>query len=114
MQFKGIRAPISGPSSVGGGISQHPAAAEPRTWRLSALCAQVDPELFFPDKGEPARAALRVCAACPVRVQCLEDALTGDQRYGVWGGTTEIQRRRLRKQRTAATTADGGIPGVAA
>jgi DNA-binding NarL/FixJ family response regulator len=69
-----------------------------------ALCAQVDPELFFPDNGGAhARGAKRVCAACPVTAQCLDYALEleaqqGVAVWGVWGGTTEMQRRTMRRR----------------
>lgn len=60
-----------------------------------ALCAQTDPEIFFPEKGQPGQQALGVCAACPVRDLCL--ATFGPiTAYGVVGGTTAMQRRRKR------------------
>ena len=71
-------------------------------WRHSALCAQDDPELFFPEKGKRSRAARAVCADCPVRKECLSDALTHDRVYGVWGGTTEQERRKLTTTRRVA------------
>jgi len=64
-------------------------------WRDSAVCAQTDPELFFPDKGLRPREAKVVCARCPVRTECLTYALAHDRAYGVWGGTTERERRKL-------------------
>lgn len=70
-------------------------------WQRDALCAQTDPELFFPEKGMPAHKARTVCMACEVRPQCLEFALTTGQVYGVWGGYTEQQRRLLRRFRRA-------------
>ena len=77
-------------------------------WWFAGLCAQTDPELFFPEKGGSTRAAKRVCAGCPVRAQCLEHALAHDERYGVWGGTSERERRRLTHAGTATATATGG------
>ncbi len=53
------------------------------------------PEAFFPPKGQPGLEAKRVCAGCPVRVECLEYALVTDQRWGVWGGTSAFERRAL-------------------
>jgi len=64
-------------------------------WRHSALCAQTDPELFFPEKGNRPQDAKMVCARCPVRAECLTDALAQDRVSGVWGGTTERERRKL-------------------
>ncbi|MGY1605279.1 WhiB family transcriptional regulator [Geodermatophilus sp. SYSU D00815] len=69
------------------------------SWRLDALCAETDPEAFFPEKGGSTREAKRVCAGCPVRLQCLEFALGNDERFGIWGGLSERERRRIRMQR---------------
>jgi len=68
-------------------------------WRLDALCAETDPEAFFPEKGGSTREAKRVCMGCSVRAECLESALTNDERFGIWGGLSERERRRLRLQR---------------
>jgi len=67
-------------------------------WQTDALCAQTDPEAFFPEKGGSTRDAKKVCAACNVRAQCLEYALSNDERFGIWGGMSERERRRLRKR----------------
>lgn len=72
-----------------------------RAWTKSALCAQVDPELFFPEKGGSTREAIAVCASCPVQVECLDDALANNERYGIWGGVAERTRRRLTNPSTA-------------
>ena len=80
-----------------------PAADE--GWRLSALCAETDPEAFFPEKGGSTREAKRVCVGCDVRAECLEFALTNDERFGIWGGLSERERRRLRLQRRDAISA---------
>ena len=66
-------------------------------WQDQALCAETDPEAFFPEKGGSTRAAKRVCSACEVRAVCLEYALTHDERFGIWGGTSEHERRQLRR-----------------
>jgi len=63
-------------------------------WQVDALCAQTDPEMFFPEKGGSTRDAKAVCAVCDVRTRCLEYALANDERYGIWGGLSERQRRR--------------------
>ena len=68
-------------------------------WRADALCAETDPEIFFPDKGESVRPARRICGLCAVRAECLEDALAHDERHGMWGGKTAQQRRKLRHDR---------------
>jgi len=67
-------------------------------WQADALCAQTDPEAFFPEKGGSTRDAKKVCAACTVRSECLEYALANDERFGIWGGLSERERRRLRKR----------------
>lgn len=66
-------------------------------WKARGLCAQTDPDAFFPEKGGATRDAKAVCAACEVRVQCLEYALDRDERFGIWGGTSEFERKKLRK-----------------
>lgn len=68
-------------------------------WRERALCAQTDPEAFFPENGGSSRAAKRICAACDVRLECLEEALENDERYGVFGGLSQEERRRLKRRR---------------
>jgi WhiB family redox-sensing transcriptional regulator len=67
-------------------------------WQERALCAQTDPEAFFPEKGGSTREAKKVCASCEVRVECLEFALANDERFGIWGGLSERERRRVKKQ----------------
>nr|WP_204331298.1 WhiB family transcriptional regulator [Geodermatophilus sabuli] len=69
------------------------------SWRLDALCAETDPEAFFPEKGGSTREAKRVCVGCAVQTECLEYALSNDERFGIWGGLSERERRRLRLQR---------------
>jgi WhiB family transcriptional regulator, redox-sensing transcriptional regulator len=67
-------------------------------WQERALCAQTDPEAFFPEKGGSTREAKRVCASCEVRAQCLEFALAHDERFGIWGGLSERERRRAKRE----------------
>jgi WhiB family redox-sensing transcriptional regulator len=74
------------------------AHALPATWRVDALCAQTDPEVFFPEKGKSTRQAKRLCADCAVTAQCLDQALAADERFGVWGGLSERERRALRRR----------------
>jgi len=64
-------------------------------WWFEGVCAQTDPEVFFPEKGGSVREAKAVCARCPVRAQCLAHALAHGERFGVWGGFSEPERRRL-------------------
>lgn len=80
-------------------VSVLPDLAGEDDWRDSALCAQTGPEAFFPEKGESPRLAKRVCAACPVRAECLEYALEANERFGVWGMKTPRERLRILRQR---------------
>ena len=67
-------------------------------WQDRALCAQTDPEAFFPEKGGSTREAKRVCTGCEVRAECLEYALANDERFGIWGGLSERERRKLKRR----------------
>ena len=70
----------------------------PLSWQVDSLCAQTDPEAFFPEKGGSTREAKKICTSCEVRAQCLEYALENDERFGIWGGLSERERRKLRKR----------------
>jgi WhiB family transcriptional regulator, redox-sensing transcriptional regulator len=72
-------------------------ADEDQEWQDRALCAETDPEAFFPEKGGSTREAKRICSGCEVRAQCLEYALAHDERFGIWGGLSERERRRLKR-----------------
>lgn len=69
-------------------------------WRKVGECRGCDPELFFPQRGEDTTAAKAICRQCIVRSQCLEDVLLRPKEPGVWGGTTEAERRRMRRDMT--------------
>jgi WhiB family transcriptional regulator, redox-sensing transcriptional regulator len=66
-------------------------------WQERALCAQTDPEAFFPEKGGSTREAKKICLGCEVRAECLDYALAHDERFGIWGGLSERERRRLKR-----------------
>jgi WhiB family redox-sensing transcriptional regulator len=70
-----------------------------KAWMQDAACRGADPELFFPVRGETTYEAKAVCAGCPVRFECLEYALRHSERFGIWGGLGERERRRLRQAR---------------
>ena len=72
---------------------------QPVEWQSDARCAEVEPEIFFPERGGSSKAARAVCSECAVRLQCLEYALNNKEQFGIWGGTSERERRRLRKER---------------
>ncbi|WP_084486048.1 WhiB family transcriptional regulator [Humibacter albus] len=88
-----IRLGVPGVSSRGEEDEENPLA-----WQSDALCAQTDPEAFFPEKGGSTRDAKKICESCEVRAQCLEYALQNDERFGIWGGLSERERRKLRKR----------------
>ena len=69
-----------------------------------AACRGVDAELFYPDRGVSTAEAKDVCKRCPVRAACLEFALVNVEKFGIWGGTSERERRRLRRERGIAET----------
>ena len=75
---------------------------EDLTWQEYANCLGVDPDLFFPERGASTREAKEVCRGCVVRDECLEYALTNGEKFGIWGGMSERERRRIRRQRAIA------------
>jgi WhiB family redox-sensing transcriptional regulator len=72
-------------------------AIDDEQWQERALCAQTDPEAFFPEKGGSTREAKRICLGCEVKDACLDYALAKDERFGIWGGLSERERRRLKR-----------------
>ena len=72
--------------------------ADAQSWQERALCAETDPEAFFPEKGCSTREAKKICTGCEVKAECLEYALANDERFGIWGGLSERERRRLRRR----------------
>ena len=70
-----------------------------RSWQRRANCMGVDPELFFPERGASTREAKEVCRGCVVREDCLEFAIANSEKFGIWGGMSERERRRLRRAR---------------
>jgi WhiB family redox-sensing transcriptional regulator len=73
-----------------------------KRWQERANCLGVDPDLFFPERGASTREAKSVCGSCEVRLECLEYALVNGEKFGIWGGLSERERRRLRRQRALA------------
>ena len=89
-----LRSVSAGPSApMGTGTG----AVDEAGWQEQALCAETDPEAFFPEKGGSTREAKRVCLSCEVRAECLEYALENDERFGIWGGLSERELRRVKK-----------------
>lgn len=91
-----------------------------RPWMDEALCAQVDTELFYPEKGGSTRSAKQTCMECPVREQCLTYALENGERYGIWGGLSERERVVAARERgvvnprvgPAAAISDSHVRGL--
>lgn len=65
-------------------------------WSTAAVCAQVDADLWFPEAGGFGREAKRICSTCPVQTQCLQWALDHDESWGIWGGYSTKDRRRIK------------------
>jgi hypothetical protein len=84
--------------------------ARPDRWRTNAACRETDPEVFFPDPGDALTIAQAksICARCPVRPTCADDALVRRDQYGIWGGLTESQRRHTLRARALEAKADSG------
>src|SRR5438105_15343605 len=85
----------------------HDADDEERTWQDQANCMGVDPDLFFPERGASTREAKEVCRGCVVREDCLEYALANGEKFGIWGGMSERERRRIRRARALARRTNG-------
>jgi len=84
-------------------VSDHAEQVEPAEgWQEDANCLGVDPDLFFPERGASTREAKEVCRGCVVRQDCLEFALRNGEKFGIWGGLSERERRRIRRQRAQA------------
>jgi WhiB family redox-sensing transcriptional regulator len=73
------------------------------SWQDRAACRGMDPDIFYPARNEPTKYARRVCQGCDVRDECLEAALAEPERFGIWGGFTEKERRLIKRRRLAAS-----------
>ena len=87
------------------GTRQATSTDEDSGWQLAANCLSVDPDLFFPERGASTKEAKAVCQGCEVRNDCLEYALANGEKFGIWGGLSERERRRIRRQRAVAAAA---------
>lgn len=86
-------------------IERYPIPELDETWKDRANCIGVDTDLFFPGRGESNQRALAVCKGCEVRQACLDYAMARGEKFGIWGGTSERQRRRLRRTLRLAVVA---------
>ena len=71
-------------------------------WQDYANCRGADADLFFPERGASTRKAKAICNACDVKLECLDFAIVQGEKFGIWGGMSERERRRVRRQRTVA------------
>ena len=71
-------------------------------WQEQANCLGVDPDLFFPERGASTGKRRRYVRGCVVREECLEFTLRNGEKFGIWGGLSERERRRIRRQRAQA------------
>lgn len=78
-------------------LEAQPQSPTDEDWYERALCPQTDPDAFFPEKGGSTKEAKKICLGCPVKQQCLQWALDNDERFGIWGGLSERERRRLHR-----------------
>jgi len=82
-------------------VMSAPSGAVLGMWTRRALCAQEDPEVFFPPKGDTGIQAKQICAQCPVHLECLDYAIAADERHGIWGGLNRAERLRARHSKEA-------------
>ncbi len=80
-------------------------AVDELSWQDYANCRGADADLFFPERGASTRKAKAICTACEVRSDCLDFALRAGEKFGIWGGMSERERRRVRRERTIARRA---------
>lgn len=76
-------------------------------WQDYAECRGADADLFFPERGASTRKAKAICGECQVREQCLDFALDIGEKFGIWGGMSERERRRVRRERQIAARRAG-------
>lgn len=76
-----------------------PSLEHDMSWKPLGACIGMDPDMFFPPKGPSPKEAKAVCARCPVRQECLDYSMEANEKFGVWGGLTERERRILRSER---------------
>jgi WhiB family redox-sensing transcriptional regulator len=77
-------------------------ASDQLAWQDLANCRGADPDLFFPERGASTRTAKSICRECAVRAECLEFAIVSSEKFGIWGGLSERERRKIRRERAAS------------
>jgi WhiB family redox-sensing transcriptional regulator len=76
-------------------------ATDDLAWQDLANCRGADPDLFFPERGASTRTAKGICRECSVQAECLEFAIVSSEKFGIWGGLSERERRKIRRERAA-------------
>lgn len=76
-------------------------ATDAMAWQDLAKCRGADPDLFFPERGASTRTAKGICRECSVQAECLEFAIVSSEKFGIWGGMSERERRKIRRERAA-------------
>ena len=76
--------------------------ADDLAWQDLANCRGADPDLFFPERGASTRTAKSICRGCSVQAECLEFAIVSSEKFGIWGGLSERDRRKIRRERQVA------------
>lgn len=77
-------------------------AIDDLSWQDQSSCRGADADLFFPERGASTRKAKAICNACDVQAECLEFAIQQSEKFGIWGGLSERERRKIRKERAVA------------
>ena len=77
-------------------------ASDDLAWQDLANCRGADPDLFFPERGASTRTAKSICRECSVQAECLEFAIVSSEKFGIWGGLSERDRRKIRRERAAS------------
>lgn len=77
-------------------------ASDELAWQDLANCRGANPDLFFPERGASTRTAKSICRECSVQAECLEFAIVSSEKFGIWGGLSERDRRKIRRERAAS------------
>lgn len=71
---------------------------ESEEWKLDGVCRTVDPDMWFPEPPNSGFQAKKLCVRCPVKDECLDYAMTNNEKFGVWGGLSAHERKKLRRR----------------
>ncbi len=74
-------------------------------WKQRGNCLGIDPDLFYPERGVSSANAKKVCKVCEVQLECLNYAIDNGEKFGIWGGMSERERRQVRRERRFAAMA---------